>query len=91
MGYLVECWHYRPCYRRGDLEDESVIIENKTFNTRKEAKAFIESRIKGKNAKCDWHRGDKMSTCYYHTKKTWIHENTGEDCTECYTYNLKKV
>lgn len=90
MGYLVEHWHYRPCYRKGDLEHESVIIENKTFKTRKEAKAYIESKIRGKNAKCDWHRGDKTSTCYYHTNKVWTHENTGEECRECITYCLKK-
>lgn len=91
MGYLVEVWHYRPAYRNGDLEDESVIIETRTFKTRKEAKAFIESRVGRKNAKYDWHKGDKPSYVYFWTNKTWIHENTGEECTESFTYCLKKV
>lgn len=91
MGYLVELWHHRPTYRRGDLEDETVIIENKTFKTRKEGKEFIEKRIRGKEAKCVWRKGDKPSYCYYFTGKTWIHENTGEECLEEFTYFLKKV
>lgn len=92
MGYLVEIWHYRPAYRKGDLEDESVIIQNQTFKLRKDAKDFIENKLAGKkNAKRDYHRGDKNSTCYYYTGKTWIHENSGEECRECYTFILKKV
>ena len=90
MGYLVEVWHHRPCYRRGDLEDESVITQNKTFKLRREAKEWIETQLRGKkNAVRDYHRSDGV--CYYYTGKTWIHENSGEECRESYTYNLKKI
>ena len=41
MGYLVEVKHYRPAYRRGDLEDELIIEITRTFKTRKEAKDYI--------------------------------------------------
>lgn len=90
MPYLLEQHHYRPYYRKGDLEDETVIVQTITFKTRKEAKLYLENKLPRK-AKCEWHKGDKPSICWYYTGKTWIHENTGETCEECITWFMKKI
>ena len=92
MGYLVELKHYRPTYRKGDLEDELVIESTRTFKTRKDAKDFIEKQFpKNKHGYKDYHKGNQPSYCKYWTGKTWIHENTGEKCEEYYMFVLTKV
>ena len=91
MGYLVELWHHRPTYRRGDLEEKLSSLKTKPLKLEKKEKNLLKKRIKGKKAKCVWHKGDTPSYCYYFTGKTWIHENTGEECQEEFTYYLKKV
>jgi hypothetical protein len=93
MGYLVELKHYRPTYRKGDLEDELVIEHARIFKTRKEAKNYIERNFPkdSKGGYKDYHRGNKPSRCAYFTGKTWIHENTGEKCEEYYMFVLTKV
>jgi len=84
--YVVETAHYRPCYRRGDLEDELVYEEPKYFATKKEAKVFVEKTGARKS------HGDKEMTVFFrYTGKTWVHENTGEECEEYYRYVLKKL
>lgn len=90
--YNVKVWHCRPCWRKGDLEKEEVIIDSKVFKTRKDAKAFIEAALKGKpNVGGKYHKGDEKSYRGYRTGKTWIHENTGDQCEESYTYVLEKA
>ena len=90
--YIVKKYHYRPTYRRGDLEDETIMIDSYPFKTRKEAKDFVERELRGKrNVNRDYHKGNKKSYCGYYTDKTWVHENTGESCTESFSYILEKV
>lgn len=90
--YTVKKYHYRPAYRRGDLEDETIMIDSHPFKTRKEAKDFIERELRGKrNVYRDYHKGNEKSYCEYSTDKTWVHENTGETCTERFSYILEKV
>ena len=90
--YIVKKYHYRPAYRRGDLEDETIMIDSYPFKTRKEAKDFIERGLRGKrDVYRNYHKGDKKSYCGYCTDKTWVHENTGETCTESFSYILEKV
>lgn len=90
--YNVKVWHCRPCWRNGDLEKEEVVIDSKSFKTRKDAKAFIEGALKGKPNVCGkYHKGDERSYRGYYTDKTWTHENTGEECKESYTYVLEKA
>ena len=90
--YTVKKYHYRPAYRRGDLEDETIMIDSYPFKTRKEAKDFVERELRGKrNVYRNYHKGNKKSYCGYSTDKTWIHENTGETCTESFSYILEKV
>lgn len=92
MGYLVEVKHYRPAYRKGDLEDELIIETTRTFKTRKAAKDYIEDNLpRNKKIYRDYHKGDKLSYCKYYTGRTWIHENTGEKCEEYYMFVLTKV
>lgn len=93
MGYVVELKHYRPAYRRGDLEDELVNEHTRVFKTRKEAKDYIERNFPkdSKGGFKDYHKGNKPSRCAYFTGKTWIHENTGEKCEEYYMFVLKKI
>lgn len=90
--YTVKEWHNRPTYRRGDLEAETVVINCVSFKTRKEAKNYIESKLRGhNNVWRDYHKGNEKSFCGYSTSKTWVHENTGETCKETFTYELEKV
>ena len=90
--YNVKVGHSRPCWRKGDLEQEEVVIDNKSFKTRKDAKVFIERALVGKPNVCgEYHKGDKPSRRRYYTGKTWTHENTGERCEESYTYVLEKA
>ena len=89
--YNVKVWHCRPCQRRGDLEEEEVAIDSKSFKTRKDAKAFIERALQGKpNVYGEYRKGNEKSYRGYYTGKTWTHENTGEECKESYTYVLEK-
>ena len=89
--YKVQTLHYRSTYRRGDLEDELVVIDTEAFKLRKNAKDYIESKLRGKrNVFRNYHKGNQRSTCTHFTGKTWIHENTGEKCDEYYQYILTK-
>lgn len=88
---IVKEWHCRPTYRRGDLEAETVVINSTPFKTRKEAKNYIENKLRGKKDTWrDYHRGNEKSYCGYYTGKTWIHENNGETYKESFTYELSK-
>lgn len=90
--YKVKEWHCRPTYRKGDLEAEEVVINVTSFKTRKEAKDYIEKKLKGKSdVYRDYHKGNEKSYCRYSTGKTWIHENNGETYIETFTYELSKV
>lgn len=92
MSYLVKTFHHKPAYIKGDLEEETVMIDAKVYNTRKEAKEFIENKLRGKKQVYrNYHKGDKQSTCGYYTGKTWINENTGEECEESFTYIMSKA
>ena len=46
--YKVIEEHRRPCYRKGDLEDEWVVENTKMFKLKRDAKAYIESKLRGK-------------------------------------------
>ena len=90
--YTVKKYHYRPAYRKGDLEAETIMIGSYSFKTRKEAKDFIERELRGKkDVYRNYHKGNKKSNCEYFTDRTWIHENTGDTCTESFSYILEKV
>lgn len=89
--FKVEVFHNRPCYRRGDLEEETVVVDCKLFKTRTSAKDYIEKQLTGKqNVSRSYHRGNTPSTCSYYTNKTWTNENTGEPCNEYFVYKLIK-
>jgi len=89
--YIVKEKHYRPTYRKGDLEAEEVVSDVLPFKTRKAAKDFIESKLIGRSSVWrNYRRSPQTSFCGYRTGKTWIHENTGETCEEFYSYELYK-
>lgn len=92
--YLVEKKHHCKGWRNGDLEDQLEILGTKHFNTKKAAKAYIESEIGNKPKKEVArypHTGDTPSNYYWFTGETWIHENTGQEMQEYYQYTLKKL
>ena len=92
--YQVEKRHHRKAYRRGDLEDELVLISATPFTLKKQALAYIESELKGKPERQISrypHKGDIPSNYYYFTGVTWQHENSGEEMQEYYQYTLRKV
>ena len=92
--YIVNKYHYRPAYIKGDLEDETIMVYSVyscPFKTRKEAKDYIEKELGGKSDVYRYyHKGNKISYCGYLTGKTWVHENTGETCEESFRYELFK-
>ena len=92
MGYSVEVKHRRPVYRKGDLEDEVVTISFMNFKSRKLAKEYIEKQLSGKkDVSRNYHKGDVPSVCIFFTSKTWVNENTGDECEEYYSYIMRKV
>lgn len=92
MGYSVEVKHRRPVYRKGDLEDEIVTINFMNFKSRKLAKEYIEKQLSGKkDISRNYHKGDVPSICTFFTNKTWVNENTGDECEEYYSYIMRKV
>ena len=90
--YIVNIYHTQRAYRKGDLEYEVVLDGVRHFKTRKDAKAYIEGRLKGKQDVYRYYKkGDKTSFCQYNTGDSWIHENTGERIYESYRFELRKA
>lgn len=90
--YKVTLKHFKPSYRKGDLESDTEIISVDVFKLKKDARAFIESKLNGKSSVIrNYQTGDKVSYCCYFTGKTWIHENTGDKLEESFTYELIKI
>lgn len=90
--YIVYEYHTKPGYINGDLGGETVMKNATVFKTRKTAKEYIESRLsKYQNVKKNYHKGDEVSRCYGFTGKTWQNENSGETCSECFSFELSKV
>lgn len=90
--YTVVKKHYKPFYRKGDLEDTFEIISANTFTRKKDAKDFIENELKNKiRAVRKYKTGYEVSKCYYPLGKTWTHENTGEVLEEYIIFELTKI
>jgi hypothetical protein len=90
--YQVTVHHHDKDIVRGDLEDKFELIAQENFKTRKAAKEYIESRLRGKSKVFrNYHKGNERSWCGYYTGVTWQHENSGEMMEEYYEYALKKV
>lgn len=90
--YTVETHHHCKDWRNGDLEDKLELIGSKNFKTRKSAKEYIESNLKGhKNVFRNYHKGNERSWCGYYTGETWVHENTGSKMAEYYQYTMFKT
>lgn len=87
--YKVTKEHHRPYYRKGDLEDEWITLDIKLFKRKKDAKAYIESELRGKSDVYR-HTSRYLYMCGYRTGYTWTHENTGDECEETYNYRLTK-
>ena len=83
---MTEAWE------KGDLSSHIELVDVKHYKTRKEAKAFVESRLSGKkDVYRSYHRGNTPSICTYFTGHKWIEENTGEERQEYYSFELSKV
>ena len=83
---MTEAWE------RGDLSSNLELVDVKHYKTRKEAKAFVESKLSGKkDVYRSYHRGNTPSICTYFTGHKWIEENTGEERQEYYSFELSKV
>lgn len=93
--YELKRYHHRKAYRKGDLEDETIQDFSQTFSTRKEGNEFLERKQQEESGRYTCRinlvkRGNDSSTLYVYTGNTWIHENTGEEMEEYYSYILKK-
>ena len=88
--YKVTTYHNQPFYRNGDLEEQLVMIKCDVYKTKKEAKAYIESKLTTKSYR-DYRTGKNLSICTHFTNKSWIHENTGDECYEYFKYELIKT
>ena len=90
--YVVTVHHHTKDWRNGDLEDKLELIDSKNFKTRKAAKEFIESNLRGKiKVFRNYRKGTETSWCGYYTGVKWQHENSGEMMEEYYQYTLKKA
>ena len=89
--YTVKVYHHCKAWRNGDLEDDFQLKENRQFSTRKAAKDYIMSCVRGKKIQEYWHKGDERSYVLYFTGETWQHENSGERMEEYYQYILEKT
>lgn len=92
--YEVKVYHFKPCTRRGDLEEELVLEDSIIYKTKKIAKDYIEcilSKYDKKQVRKDYRTGNEVSNCYYFTGKKWQNENSGEIRNEYYQYQLKKI
>lgn len=89
--YEVRVTHMTEAWEKGDLSSELKLEDVKVYKTRKEAKAYIESRLAGKKAFREYHRGDVPSICTYFTGHSWVEENTGEERQEYYSFRLVKL
>lgn len=89
--YEVRITHMTEAWEKGDLSSKLELEDVKTYRTRKEAKAYIEDRLKGKKAFREYHKGNTPSICTYFTGHSWIEENTGEERQEYYSFRLVKL
>ena len=90
--WQVTLQHHKKAWRNGDLEDALELEWQENFKTRKAAKEYIETNLRGKSKVFrNYHKGDETSWCGYYTGATWQHENSGEEMAEYYQYTLKKV
>lgn len=90
--YQVRITHMTEAWEKGDLSSNIELVDVKHYKTRKEAKAFVESRLSGKkDVYRSYHRGSTPSICTYFTGHKWIEENTGEERQEYYSFELSKV
>lgn len=90
--YQVRITHMTEAWEKGDLSSHIELVDVKHYKTRKEAKAFVESRLSGKkDVYRSYHRGNTPSICTYFTGHKWIEENTGEERQEYYSFELSKV
>lgn len=90
--YEVKVMHHCKAWRRGDLEDDFVLVDKQMFKTRTAGVNYIKAQLRGKRGvREEWHKGDKTSYCYYFTGVSWQHENSGEQMDEYYQYTLKKA
>lgn len=90
--YLVTIYHNHPEVIKGDTGQKLEMINQKTFKTRIEAKAFIEDNLYNKDkVRRDYHKGNLTSRCIYFTGKTWFNECTGDTNDEYYQYEMCKL
>ena len=89
--YEVRVMHHCKAWRKGDLEDDMVLVGKELFKTRKSAVEYIKGKLRGlKDIRESWHT-NRPSYCYGFTGVSWIHENTGEEQDEYYQFCLKKA
>lgn len=89
--YKVTLTHFYPKYRKGDLEEDTEILQVETFKTKKEAKSWVLWQVNGRRYTESWKTGNSPSRVWWFTDNTWINENSGEKRQECYTYLITKA
>jgi hypothetical protein len=82
--------HHRPFVRRGDLEEETAIVDVQLFKTAKSAKEYVEKKSRGKKLIGSFTKKDYYFMQYF-TGYTWVNENTGETNNEYFSFNLSKL
>jgi hypothetical protein len=86
MKVLIENYEIRPCYVKGDLSTERVIVGTKVCKTITEGKNYI----KAQTGKAPEKWGDKYRGVKFNGKH-WVEENTGEERDGYNEYVLQKI
>ena len=92
--YQVKIQHHKPTWERGDLIDETALVNTKEFATKRGGKNYIESKVASGNyteVQRNYNSGSAPSVVIAYTGQTWKNERTNEEHKECYIFTLNKA
>lgn len=93
MKYEITMYHHRKVWVKGDLEAETVVNDIKVFSTKKAVVEYlkneeIRARNYGYRTSLNTKTRGTMPSLTVHTGTTWVHENTGNEEKEYYSYKV---
>lgn len=89
--YLILIRQTCPTIKKGDLEYEDKVIDEKVFKNKKGVTLWVNSKIPSDKEKHTKIVNKEKTLIYYYTGMKWINENSGEVIYEKYVYEIIKV